>query len=136
VKDRNVFERLLDACAATADVELSTPVRKAVVSALSERDETASICLDNHGNPEPDPELRRTESVPLPDGDDPLDGEGVPASVRAFFEREVTPHVPDAWIDTTRRDAKDGKMGLAGYEIISTVTSTVIRPPGSCSDRT
>jgi type I restriction-modification system DNA methylase subunit len=27
------------------------------------------------------------------------------------------PHVPDAWIDTTRRDEKDGQVGLVGYEI-------------------
>ena len=41
----------------------------------------------------------------------------VPASVRAFFEREVKPHVPDAWIDTSKRDHRDGKVGLVGYEI-------------------
>lgn len=41
----------------------------------------------------------------------------MPASVRAFFEREVKPHVPDAWIDTSRRDSKDGRVGLIGYEI-------------------
>jgi type I restriction enzyme M protein len=41
----------------------------------------------------------------------------VTASVRAFFEREVRPHVPDAWIDTAKRDPKDGRVGLIGYEI-------------------
>ncbi|HPK71385.1 MAG TPA: hypothetical protein PLN93_05550, partial [Vicinamibacterales bacterium] len=58
-----------------------------------------------------------TESVPLPAGDDPADAEGVPASVRAFLEREVKPHVPDAWIDTRKRDPRDGRVGLIGYEI-------------------
>ena len=38
-------------------------------------------------------------------------------SVEAFFEREVKPHVPDAWIDTGKRDPKDGQVGLVGYEI-------------------
>jgi type I restriction enzyme M protein len=38
-------------------------------------------------------------------------------SVEAFFEREVKPHVPDAWIDTGRRDEKDGGVGIVGYEI-------------------
>ena len=84
---------------------------------MSGPDETASICLDKDGNPEPDPELRDTESVPLEDGPDPADELGIPASVRAFFEREVKPHVPDAWIDTSRRDAKDGDVGIIGYEI-------------------
>jgi type I restriction enzyme M protein len=37
--------------------------------------------------------------------------------VELFFNREVKPHVPDAWIDTDRRDAKDGQVGLVGYEI-------------------
>ncbi len=37
--------------------------------------------------------------------------------VEAFFEREVKPHVPDAWIDTDKRDPKDGQVGIIGYEI-------------------
>ena len=37
--------------------------------------------------------------------------------VKAFSEREVKPHVPGAWIDTSRRDPKDGQIGLVGYEI-------------------
>lgn len=116
-KDRAEFERVLDAAARKAGLKIPAPARKAILSALSERDETAAICRDDDGNPEPDPELRDTESVPLPAGADPVDAEGVPASVRAFFEREVRPHVPDAWIDTTKRDPKDGRVGLIGYEI-------------------
>ena len=105
VKNRDEFERLLDAAATKASVKLPAPSRKAILSALSERDETAAICRDKDGNPEPDPELRDTESVPLAE------------RVEAFFEREVRPHVPDAWIDTSRCDPKDGKVGLVGYEI-------------------
>ena len=105
VKNRDEFERLLDAAATKAGVKLPAPARKAILSALSERDETAAICRDTDGNPEPDPEQRDTESVPLAE------------RVEAFFEREVRPHVPDAWIDTSRCDPKDGKVGLVGYEI-------------------
>jgi type I restriction enzyme M protein len=36
--------------------------------------------------------------------------------VRAFFDREVKPHVADAWIDTKKRDSRDGCVGLIGYE--------------------
>jgi type I restriction enzyme M protein len=86
-------------------------------SALSERDETAEICRDKEGDPECNPELRDAESVPLPAGDDPMDAEGMPASVREFFDREVRPHVPDGWIDTDKRDPQDFKVGLVGYEI-------------------
>jgi type I restriction enzyme M protein len=117
IKDRGDFEGVLDAAAKKAGVKLPAPARTAVLSVLSQRDETAATCRDKEGNPEPDPELRDTESVPLPAGDDPVDAEGVPASVRAFFEREVRPHVPDAWIDSRKRDARDGRVGLVGYEI-------------------
>ncbi len=104
-KDRDAFEKVLDASAKKAGIKLSAPVTKAILSALSERDETAAICRDRQGNPEPDPELRDTESVPLAE------------RVEAFFEREVKPHVPDAWIDTSKRDPKDGQVGIVGYEI-------------------
>jgi len=116
-KDREEFLGVLEAAAKISVLKLPAPIIKAILAALSERDETAAVCRDKDGNPEPDPELRDTESVPLVDGPDPVDAQGVPASIRAFFEREVKPHVPDAWIDTSRRDPKDGLVGLIGYEI-------------------
>jgi len=104
-KERDKFERLLDSAVKKAGLKLPAPARKAILSAFSERDETAAVCPGVDGSPEPDPELRDTESVPLSE------------PVEAFFEREVKPHVPDAWIDTSKRDPKDGKVGLVGYEI-------------------
>lgn len=96
---------MLDDAAQGAGLKLQAPIRKSIPSALSERDETVAVCLDREGNPEPDPELRDTESVPLAE------------SIDSFVEREVKPHVPDAWIDTARRDPKDGEVGIVGYEI-------------------
>ena len=116
-KNRDAFVAALTTAAGKAGVRLRAPVLNAILAALAKRDETAEICWDKDGMPEPDPELRDTERVPLPEGEDPADDEGVPASVRAFFEREVEPHVPDAWIDTARRDHKDGLVGHVGYEI-------------------
>jgi len=104
-KDRDAFEETLAAAAKKHSIKLSSPVVKAILAALSERDESAAICRDKDGNPEPDPELRDTESVPLDEG------------IETFFDREVQPHVPDAWIDTTKRDPKDGEVGVVGYEI-------------------
>ncbi|CAN5860037.1 class I SAM-dependent DNA methyltransferase [soil metagenome] len=104
-QDRDEFERLLDDAARKAGLKLPAPARKVILAALSERDEIAAICRDRDGNPEPDPELRDTESVPLSE------------SIESFFEREVRPHVPDAWIDTGRRDPRDGEVGMVGYEI-------------------
>jgi type I restriction enzyme M protein len=105
LKDRGEFERILDGAAKKASLRLRAPVRKAIILALSERDQTAAICRDEDGNPEADPELRDTESVPLAE------------SVNTFFDREIKPHVPDAWIDSDKRDQKDGQVGLVGYEI-------------------
>ncbi len=105
VKDRKAFQGILDDASKRAEIKLSAPVRKAILDALSERDETAAVCVDKDGKPEPDPELRDTERVPLAE------------DVNAFFEREVKPHVPDAWIDDSKRDAKDGQVGIVGYEI-------------------
>jgi len=104
-KDREAFEGVLDNSAKSTGLKLSAPVRKAILTALCERDETGAICRDKDGYPEPDPELRDTESVALAE------------TVEAFFNREVRPHVPDAWIDTSRRDPKDGEVGVVGYEI-------------------
>lgn len=104
-KDRTEFESVLEAAARKAKIKLAAPVAKAILAALSERDETAAICRDKRGDPEADSEQRDTESVPLSE------------TVEAFFEREVKPHVPDAWIDTEKRDPKDGEVGLVGYEI-------------------
>jgi type I restriction enzyme M protein len=104
-KSRDDFAALLAKAAKKAGLTLTAPVVKAILSALSESDETAEVCRDKDGNAEPDPELRDTESVPLAE------------SVEAFFEREVKPHVADAWIDTGKRDGKDGQVGIVGYEI-------------------
>ena len=116
-KDRKAFLEVLDAKASEIGLKLTVAVKKAILSALSERDETAEICHDVKGNPEPDPNLRDTERVPLPDGEDPADENGITASVEEFFIREVVPHVSDAWIDLSKRDSKDGKVGVVGYEI-------------------
>jgi type I restriction enzyme M protein len=104
-KNRGEFERVLDGIAKKAGLRVPAPARRAILSAFSERDETAAICRDKDGDPEPDPELRDTESVPLTE------------TIQDFFDREVRPHVPDAWIGTTKRDPKDDKVGTIGYEI-------------------
>ena len=103
--DRDAFESMLDAAAKEAGLKLPAPARKSILTALSERDQTAAICRRRDGKPELDPELRDTERVPLTE------------SVDAFFEREAVPNVPDAWIDESKRDAKDGEVGAVGYEI-------------------
>ncbi|KAB7619596.1 type I restriction-modification system subunit M [Alkalilimnicola sp. S0819] len=104
-RNREAFTKHLKAALKTQELKLGAPALKAVLNALSERDEAADVCLDKQGNPEPDPELRDYENVPLAE------------SVQTYFEREVLPHVPDAWIDQAKRDPKDGEVGVVGYEI-------------------
>lgn len=86
-------------------LKLKATARKAILTALSERDENAEICTDTHGNTEADPTLRDTENVPL--GTD----------IHEYFDKEVKPYVSVAWINETIRDHKDGEVGKVGYEI-------------------
>ena len=104
-KDRPLFEQEVDKAFKMAVVKIPPPVRKAILAALSERDETADTCRDKDNHPEPDSELRDTENIPL--GED----------INSYFNREVRPHVPDAWINTAVRDHKDNEVGKVGYEI-------------------
>jgi len=115
--NREAFLDDLDDAFKAADVKVPAPVKKAILAALSERDETADVCTDKDGNPAPDPELRDYENVPLND------------DIREYFEREVKPHVPDAWIDENKRDAKDGEVGIVGYEIPLTRHFYEYNPP-------
>ena len=46
-----------------------------------------------------------------------------------YFEREVLPHVPDAWIDNEKRGRKDGAVGIMGYEISFNRHFYVYEPP-------
>jgi type I restriction enzyme M protein len=65
------------------------------------RDNKGKIVLGDKGKfkgkPQPDPNLRDTEIVPLSE------------DVKAYFNRQVSPHVPDAWIDHEK--------AKIGYEI-------------------
>ncbi|WP_368671214.1 N-6 DNA methylase [Cupriavidus sp. IK-TO18] len=54
------------------------------------RNEKGEIKKDRKGNAKPDAKLRDREDVPLKD------------NINAYFEREVLPHVPDAWIDENK----------------------------------
>ena len=97
-------DRFFEAVAGELGGKLGTPEKKLLQKHLGEHDPEAEICKTK-GAIEPNPDLRDNENVPL--GED----------IEAYFAREVTPHVLDAWIDTTKRDDKDGEAGIVGYEI-------------------
>ncbi|CAB9495343.1 type I restriction-modification system subunit M [Alteromonas macleodii] len=89
--------------------KLSAAEVKTLCKYFGEHNDEAEICYvesgKNKGQPEPNPDLRDNENVPLTE------------SVQSYFEREVLPHVPNAWIDESKRDEKDGEVGIVGYEI-------------------
>ncbi len=116
-KDADSFRGNLASAAEAAGIKLRTPIAEAIVKGLSETDETAEAFRDRKGNPVADPKLRDHERVPLREGADPVDERGVPASVEEFFERQVLPYHPDAWINENAVDKKDGHVGIVGYEI-------------------
>jgi type I restriction enzyme M protein len=95
-KSRPAFLRDLNAAAKAEGTALPTALAKVVLSALSERDETAEVCMAK-GWPEPDPDLRDYENVPLKE------------DIGEYMAREVLPHVPDAWVDESKTKV--------GYEI-------------------
>jgi type I restriction enzyme M protein len=95
--DRKVFEKDLKSACLAAGVALAAAQEKAVVGIFGEHDDEAVVCTDKKGSIESNPDLRDTENVPLKD------------DIQAYFEREVLPHVPDAWIDHDKTKV--------GYEI-------------------
>lgn len=116
-RNRDAFTQDLKAALKPLDFKLGAPQLKAVLNALSERDEEADICTDKHGNPEADSSLRDNENVPLDE------------TVDDYFQREVIPHVPDAWIDQSKCDEQDGEVGIVGYEIPFNRHFYVFKPP-------
>ncbi len=115
-RNREQFSKLLKKTLNAHDVSPSTPELKAILNALSERDPEADICMVK-GQQEADAGLRDNENVPL--------GE----SVYDYFEREVKPHVPDAWIDESKTDAQDGEVGIVGFDIPFNRHFYVFQPP-------
>ncbi len=107
--DRDEFTVRLRAAATAHDLRLTAAERKAVLAALSERDPDAAVCQDSKGNDEPDTSLRDTETVPLG------------ADIDSYLEREVHPHVPDAWVDHDKTKI--------GYEIPLNRHFYVYEPP-------
>ncbi|HVL80651.1 MAG TPA: class I SAM-dependent DNA methyltransferase [Actinomycetota bacterium] len=96
---------------------LTKPQQKAVWDALAVRDPDAPVITNRKGEPEPDPELRDQENVPLPavrvgfeeDVSGRLKSVEYRTAVDDHLAQEVHPYVPDAWVDYSKTKV--------GYEI-------------------
>ncbi len=111
---QEVFVADVGAALKKAGLALAAPQWKALISTLGEQDDEAEICLDSKKRPEPCADLRDTENVPLKE------------DIQAYFEREVLPHVPDAWIDHSKTKV--------GYEIPFTRHFYKFVPPRSLEE--
>ncbi|MCY1353470.1 type I restriction-modification system, M subunit [compost metagenome] len=111
------FDNLSDFLKAAGIRKLSKGAQKAVLVCFGERDADAQPVLDDKGKVQADSDLREFENVPLSQ------------SIDDYFAREVLPHVPDAWIDTGKRDEKDGQVGIVGYEINFNRYFYIYQPP-------
>lgn len=96
--NREVFIKELKNKAKTFNVTLSAGLLKAIWNATSKRNDNADICKDVKGTVESDSSLKDTESIPLKD------------DINTYFEKEVKPHVSDAYMD---EDTFDN----IGYEV-------------------
>jgi type I restriction enzyme M protein len=95
----------------------AAPFQKAMRDAVGIADPEGEV-QRLKGKPEPDPDLRDNENVPL--GED----------IDEYLTREVLPHVPDAWIAETRNlKTKEVERYKVGYEIPFTRHFYVYTPP-------
>ena len=97
-KNREDFEKKLKAAFKDAEqLTIGAPVLKAILAGLAQKDETADACMKKKDEIEADTDLRDTENVQLKE------------NIEEYVEREVLPHVRDAWIDHSKTKV--------GYEI-------------------
>jgi len=102
-RDFNAVQERFESALKKADIKLRAPDMKTIYAAFTSKDESAEPVIKKKTRDgvqyEPDTDLRDAEQVPL------LEEGGI----EAFFQREVLPHVPDAWIDHDKTQI--------GYEI-------------------
>ena len=109
VKKRAAFIAAIEKALEAADVGLRKSSAPKIADELAEKNPEGEIVLHAEGKPVPDSDLRDTEIVPS--------GQ----EIKEYFEREVNPHVPDAWISP--------EMPKTGYEIPFTRHFYKYQPP-------
>ncbi len=127
--DMNGYDELINAACKKSAVTLDAKEKKQLKAAVSWKNPKAEKVIKKiykaKANPlyglfavngevieyYADGDLRDNENVGL----DP--SKTVNAINEAYFIKEVQPHVPDAWIDASKKDEKDKEIGIVGYEI-------------------
>ncbi|QCU77158.1 SAM-dependent DNA methyltransferase [Citricoccus sp. SGAir0253] len=110
--------------------DLTAKEKKAFATACAIADPEAQVITKRNGKPEPDPELRDQENVPVPAGYFDLEEAGRDKALREAAEthliRVVHPYVPDAWVDHTKTKV--------GVEIPFTRQFYMYEPPRPVED--
>ncbi|NOQ63444.1 MAG: N-6 DNA methylase [Methyloprofundus sp.] len=123
--DMNTYEPALK----ESGIKLETKEKKQITAAVSWKNPAAAKVIKKiHKTPanplyglfdvngqtieyKADGDLRDNENVAL----DP--SQSVNSLNEAYFLKEVQPHVPDAWIEASKKDSQDDEIGIVGYEI-------------------
>lgn len=95
--NRDEFKDLLREGIKDRGEKIGIAALRKIVAELGTKNPDADICVDAKGNPEPDSDLRDTEQIPFHE------------DIEEYFQREVIPYAPDAWIDRDKTKI--------GYEI-------------------
>ena len=91
------------------------------------KDENGTIIAGRDGSPKADASLRDYENIPfLRKAPDDAGSKLIPQSIDEYFQREVKPHLPDAWIDESKTKT--------GYEINFTKYFYEFKPLRSLAD--
>lgn len=97
-KNYDTFKKVVKEGFENKKLKPKSSIYTAIENSFSERDDDADSQLDKDGNLVADSDLRDNENIPLNQ------------KIDEYFEKEVKPYVPDAWIDENTRDN-------IGYEI-------------------
>ncbi len=140
--DMNQYDAILKEALKNAGISLDAKQKKQIINAVSWKNlEAEKVIKKIHKNTKlneyyglfavngetieykPDGDLRDHENVAL----DP--SQAVNTLNESYFEKEVKPHVPDAWIDPNKKDGLDNEIGIVGYEIPFNRHFYVYQPP-------
>ncbi len=139
--DMNDYEDVIKSASKQQNITLDTNDKKQITNAVSWKNPDAEKVIKkiHKGKANPvyglfevdgkvieykaDGDLRDNENVLL-DPSKPVNDIN-----EAYFAKEVLPHVPDAWIDASKKDAKDQEIGIVGYEIPFNRHFYVYQPP-------
>ncbi len=139
--DFNEFDKTLTQAQKTLGIKLDAKELKQLLDAITwknpEAEPVIKKVLKEKANPQYGKFTYKGKVVEFETDGDLRDNENVPLNPalsvneinEAYFQNEVAPHVPDAWINADKRDEKDGEIGIVGYEIPFNRHFYVYQPP-------